>query len=259
MMPPDSVHVGEIIREAAAVEIMPRFRSLKAHQVREKKPGDLVTEADVEAEHFLTRRLRQLLPEAAVVGEEAAARDPELVGALERPGPVWIVDPVDGTRNFAHERPVFGVIVALVVDGRTERGWIYDPIGDVMMTAGAGQGAWIGERRLRAAAAVSISQLVGSLGYRRNKRVQASVARLTRHGSVAHDYMHLARGDLHFAYYKKLMPWDHAAGVLAFTEAGGHAALLDGTPYHPLPSPVGGLLLAPDRKSWETLRPLVAE
>ncbi len=254
----DIERVGAIVREVAAAEIMPRFRRLKSHQVQEKTPGNLVTEADVEAEKALARRLHEVLPGAAVVGEEGVHHDQRLLEALERPGDIWVLDPVDGTANFAHERPSFGVIVALVRDGRTVAGWIYDPVADVMATVEAGGGAWIGARRLRVAADGDIGGMSGSLGYRRNRRVTAAVRALWRQGSVAQDYIALAEGRLHFAYYRKLMPWDHAAGVLMHAEAGGHHALLDGRPYRPVPDKPG-LLLTPGPQSWRALAPLVRE
>ncbi len=248
--------VVDIIRDAAKAEIVPRFCALQAHQIREKGPGNLVTEADIEAEKVLTRRLQELLPGARVVGEEAVAADPHVMDLLHGDAPVWIIDPVDGTANFAKNRPVFGVIVALVHGGRTLAGWIHDPLADVTATVEAGQGAWIGDVRLRAAPSAPLSELVGSLGFRRNKQLSGRVREMLVQGSVAHDYLGLAGGRIHFAYYRRLNPWDHAAGVLMFQEAGGHAALLDGAPYRPFPGPTG-VLLAPDQQVWDELRPLI--
>ncbi len=245
--------VTEIIRAVARAEIMPRFRNLAAHQIREKSPNNLVTEADTESEKALERELTALLPGALVVGEEAVAHDAGVLDALKGEAPVWVLDPVDGTSNFAHGRPTFGVIVALVQGGRTLAGWIHDPVNDVTATVERGQGAWIGERRLRCAPAAPISEMVGSLGYRRSKQLAGKVRRLVRQGAVAHDYIGLASGAIHFAYYNRLSPWDHAAGVLMFQEAGGFAQLLDGSPYRPAPSPVG-VLLAPDEGCWNELR-----
>lgn len=246
--------VSEIIRETAAEEILPRFRCLADHQIREKGPGNLVTEADVEAERVLTRRLTDLLPGSAVVGEEAAAGDPAIMDVLDGDGPVWIIDPVDGTNNFAHHRPTFGVIVALVEGGRTVAGWIHDPLGNRTATVTAGGGAWMEGQRLSVAAAAPLEEMNGSLGYRRNALLASRIRAMSRAGSVAHDYINLASGRLHFAHYIRLSPWDHAAGVLLVQEAGGYAALMDGSPYRPRPSPIG-VLLAPDPDTWRRLRP----
>lgn len=258
-MIPDPSKVSAIIREAAVAEILPRFRNLQEGQVREKKPGQLVTEADVEAERVLARRLTELLP-AAVVGEEGVDADPNLLSALERPGPVWVIDPVDGTGNFAMGRKRFAVLVALVIDGRTVAGWIHDPVPDRTVVAVAGEGAWgeghgIGTERLSVLPEVPLAEMHGSV--KRKATVAAKVASVGRKGSAAHDYLDLVTGRLHFVHFTKLMPWDHAAGVLVHAEAGGFNALLDRQPYRPRPTD-GALLLAPGRRSWDEIRDLVA-
>lgn len=114
----------------------------------------------------------------------------------------------------------------------------------------------MGGVRLRAALPAPLSELTGTLGFRRNRQLSAAVREMLVQGSVAHDYLGLAGGRIHFAYYRRLNPWDHAAGVLMFQEAGGHAALLDGTAYRPFPGPVG-VLLAPDQQVWNELRPFI--
>lgn len=110
--------VEEVIRQAAAAEIMPRFRQLAAHEIDQKSgPHDLVTDADRKAEEFLTEALTALLPGSVVVGEEAVHADPASYGAIGGTAPVWIVDPVDGTRQFVHGDSGFCTLVALVLDG----------------------------------------------------------------------------------------------------------------------------------------------
>ncbi|EME69813.1 fructose-1 6-bisphosphatase [Paramagnetospirillum caucaseum] len=246
--------VASIIREAAAEEILPRFQHLTAGQIREKRPGELVTEADTEAERVMTGRLRHLLPGSAVVGEEAVAADPALLRVLEGEGAVWIIDPVDGTANFAKGNPRFAVIVALVRDGVTVAGWIFDPLGGRMVTAELGGGAWADGERLSVLPAAPLIELTGSV--KRSGRLSALVARTGRKGSAAHDYIDLVTGRLHFAHYNRLMPWDHAAGVLIHAEAGGHAALTDGRSYRPR-AEEGGLLLAPSPESWKSLQAVI--
>lgn len=251
---PDVAAVSAVIREATEAEILPRFKNLKASQVREKKPNQLVTEADIEAERVLTRGLNALLP-AAVVGEEGVEADPTLMEALGRPGPVWVIDPVDGTANFAHGNPRFAVVVALVVDGQTVAGWIHDPVPNRTVTAVKGQGAWDGGTRLAVAAEVALDRMAGSI--KKKGRMAKRVLHVARRGSAAHDYLDLATGRIHFAHFRKLMPWDHAAGVLIHAEAGGHAALLDGSAYTPVVHPDGQLLLAPGPASWRQLAALI--
>lgn len=243
-----------IIREAAAEEIIPRFQHLSAGQIREKRPGELVTEADTEAERVMTQRLRDLLPGSSVVGEEAVASDPALLKALEGEGAVWVIDPVDGTANFAKGNARFAVIVALVRDGVTVAGWIFDPLADRMITAEHGGGAWLAQERLSVLPAAPLADMSGSV--KRSSRLSALVAKTVRKGSAAHDYVDLVTGRLHFAHYNRLMPWDHAAGVLIHAEAGGYAGLTDGRAYRPR-AEEGCLLLAPSEGNWQSLRTLI--
>lgn len=246
--------VSSIITETAAEEILPRFNHLSAGQIREKRPGELVTEADTEAERVMTRRLRELIPGSAVVGEEAVAADPALLRLLEGEGSVWIIDPVDGTANFAKGNPRFAVIVALVRDGVTVGGWILDPLSERLIIAELGAGAWLGRERLAVLPTAPLADLTGSV--KRSGRLASLVAKCTRKGSAAHDYIDLVTGKLHFAHYNRLMPWDHAAGVLIHAESGGHAALTNGRPYRPR-AEEGCLLLAPTAGTWTSLQAVI--
>lgn len=252
----DPRRVAGILREVSAEVILPRYKRLAPAEVREKRPGDYVTVADTEAERLIASRLAGLLPGARVVGEESVAADASTLDRLTDAGPVWIIDPIDGTANFVKGRDKFAIILALVVGGRVVQGWIHDPLADRTAIAEAGAGAWIGETRLCIRQDTPLAAMAGSAGYRRNERLSRAVAHLARQGSAAHDYLALLDNTLHFAYFRRLHPWDHAAGVLLHSEAGGYNALLDGHPYEPLPSD-SGLLLAPDRASWEELAGLV--
>ncbi len=254
----DPLRVASVIREVAEAVILPRFKRLAAGEVREKRPGDLVTVADTEAERDLSRRLSDLLPGSRVVGEEAVAADASVLNRLAEQAPVWVIDPVDGTANFARGSELFAVIVALVVEGRTVQGWIHDPLADRTAIAAAGDGAWMGERRLRVSDDGPVAKMSGSAGWRRSPRLGKAVAKLVNQGSAAHDYLALVEARLQFAHFRRLHPWDHAAGVLLHHEAGGFSALLDGQPYRPRPVD-GGMLLTPGRASWEALAPLVVE
>ena len=251
----DPDRVGAILSEVAEAEILPRFRNLTAGQIREKQPGQLVTEADTEAERAIAARLAGLIPGAAIVGEEAVAADPGRLGALDQPGAVWVIDPVDGTGNFAAGNPRFAVILALVVDGRTRCGWILDPISKRLVTAAEGGGAWMAGERLSVLSEAPLDQLAGSV--KRSGALSRRVARVGRLGSAAHDYLDLVTGRLHFAHFRRLMPWDHAAGVLIHAEAGGHGRMTDGSAYRPLPTE-GALLLAPGEHVWTRLNALIA-
>jgi fructose-1,6-bisphosphatase/inositol monophosphatase family enzyme len=263
-MPLDIDRVSAILRDVAEEEILPRFRSLDPTEIREKGPGDLVTVADEAAERALASRLTALLPGSTVVGEEAAAADPRILARIAGDAPAWIVDPIDGTINFANGRPTFGVMVALARGGETVAGWIHDPAGGRMATAERGQGAWLDGRRLGVAAPAAPSAMRGFLSTRFfeapvRARLEAAKPRLggaSSLGCAAHEYLRIAAGEAHFGVYARLMPWDHAAGALLHREAGGWQAKLDGSPYAPTEHG-GGLLAAPDEGSWRALRELL--
>lgn len=258
---PDMDAVAALMRETAAAEILPFFEKLAAHQVSEKQSGEIVTEVDVKAEQRLTDGLQAIL-QAPVVGEEGAAADPTIEQRLNHNGPVWIVDPLDGTRNFAKGKKCFAIIIAFCRGGSTLAGWILDPVTGELAWARAGEGAWIEDTRLHVAAPAPIAGMRGSVGRRRREKLDRRAAagdavrpaEGLRYGCIGMEYMDLARGRLHFADYALLKPWDHAAGVLLHGEAGGHAALFDdGSAYAPRPSMRERLLLAPDPDTWRAL------
>jgi fructose-1,6-bisphosphatase/inositol monophosphatase family enzyme len=254
-MLPDSDKVARLLAEVAAEEIMPYFAKLKREDIREKKPGDLVTIADVATERRLTPLLLDLLPGSHVVGEEAVAADPGVLGALSGSAPVWLVDPIDGTANFASGKPIFAIMVALVRNGETAMSWIHDPVARRTASAASGEGAWRDGERLKVAA--SAGSPPRRLGNRRLMRRLGERASLLdeafEYRCAGYEYTLLASGGAQFALYNRLHPWDHAPGHLLHREAGGYSARLDGTPYTPRDA-TPGLLLAPDEASWTMLR-----
>src|SRR5882672_1185270 len=142
--PGDSERVAELMRETAAAELTPRFRMLAKEDIRLKRPGDFVTVADELSEQRLASGLAKILPGVPVVGEEAAERDPRLVDLIARPGEAcWIVDPLDGTANFAAGKDRFAMIVCLVQDRVAVAGWILDVPRQQMAVALRGQGVAI--------------------------------------------------------------------------------------------------------------------
>lgn len=258
---PDVDRVSAIIREVSETEILPYFRDLANAGVREKTgPGDLVTLADEAGERALTPRLMELLPGSTVVGEEAVSNDASLLDRMHGDAPVWIIDPVDGTINFANGKPLFAVIVALAARGETLAGWIHDPCDGRMATAVKGQGAYLNGKRVHVAPAVPLPEMTGALSTRFCE--EALGRQLDERGktlgprvclsSAAQEYLRLLDGRAHFSLYHRLMPWDHAAGVLLHAEAGGYSALFNGEPYRPT-TLGGGVMLAPDRASWQAL------
>jgi fructose-1,6-bisphosphatase/inositol monophosphatase family enzyme len=263
---PDIDAVTALLVEAGRTEILPRFRQLRAGDVETKSgPQDLVTAADVAAEAFLTARLSALMPRASIVGEEAVAHDGRFLDALHEPGYVWIIDPLDGTFNFAHGKEEFAIIVALVRDGVQVGGWIHVPLQGKTVVAERGQGTYCEGRRLQVAPPAALHEMRSALYASRTKhpdlyaRIQVLRPRLGR-GSFARsaglEYVKLAEGRVHFALFTRQLPWDHAAGALIHAEAGGHGAYLDGTRYRPVDE-AKPLLLAPDEPTWRELARLL--
>ena len=179
---------------------------------------------------------------------------------LRGDAPVWIIDPVDGTANFAAGRNRFSVIVAYAVGGLARAGWILDPVNGRMASAEEGGGAFLDGRRASVTAPSRIAEMRGSLGgrLRRNAALCGHFAAVINAGSCGIEYIELAAASLDFAHYRRLKPWDHAAGELIYRESGGHAACLDSGRYRPATPADGGLLLAPDREAGRAIADLLA-
>ncbi|HYB10350.1 MAG TPA: inositol monophosphatase family protein [Alphaproteobacteria bacterium] len=256
--------IAEYIREIAAVEIMPRFRKLAKSDIKHKGDwGDFATTADLEAERALGVWLKDRLPGSRVVGEEAAAKSPELLDLIAGETPVWIVDPLDGTHNFADGIEHFCVILALTQAGETRAAWIHDPIADRTVVAERGGGTWEAGKQLRVAAPAAIAEMRGAIyakagrpGVSQNlESVRGKFAATVNRRCAGCEYLSLARGESHFTLFSRLFPWDHAGGALIHAEAGGYNACWDGTPYRPTRH-AGGILLAPDAPSWRAIAAL---
>jgi fructose-1,6-bisphosphatase/inositol monophosphatase family enzyme len=259
-MAPDIEKVATLIRETAAKHILPRFEHLEAGDIQEKGPGDLVTIADLETEQVLTPLLSAMVPGSVVVGEEATSKDPAMLDRLNGAGDVWLIDPVDGTANFAAGMPLFACMVAFIRAGEIIASWIYDPVKNIMATAEKGAGAWSNGKRLSVASTAPPEHMSGSVTLRFGNRqlVRKIAGRTNMVGSVfsfrcaGQEYMALAGGRVHFALYHRLMPWDHAPGFLLHREAGGYGRRLDHSGYSARTHD-GGLLLTPDEDSWNKL------
>lgn len=250
--------VDDIIREVAKTAILPHYRNLKASEVRTKTgPRDFVTIADEEAERLLTQALTQLLPGSLVVGEEGVAADKSVLERLDGDAPVWVIDPVDGTANFTDGRPEFGVMVALVKSGETLAGWIHDPLGNRTAMARAGEGAFMNGERLSVAPPCAVSDMTGAFYSKRTlDKLAKTVAKRRCTGCAAFDYLGALTARNHFVLFTRLMPWDHAPGVLIHREAGGFSKLNDGRFYRPQPME-GVFIAASDESSWQAISALV--
>lgn len=259
--------VAALIEEAAAREIMPRFRLLKEGEVEEKSKGDFVTIADREAELWLSPRLEALIPGSIVIGEEAVAADVARLKLIESDETIWTVDPVDGTANFVAGRETFGVMVGLIRGGETIAAWIYLPVSASLAAAELGGGAWwrdeAGTRRLSAGAAPAAArELTGAFNTRFmsadwRDRVEAFAATTAEHRSElcsAVEYTAVARGLKDVVTYHRMMPWDHVPGSLILREAGGVVRdMATGADYAPR-TLAGPHLVARDEACWQMVR-----
>lgn len=267
---PEADTVAAALREAAEVAVMPRFRSLQAHEVMEKGQGDIVTAADIEAEQMLELFLSSLMPGSLVVGEEAVSRDETVLESFETEDPVWLIDPVDGTRNFSEGREAFCMMVALIVKGEAVMGWIHRPTEGVTAVAEHGNGAISltamgDETRISIPDAPPLERMTGQInslifpspGKERVRReAPRHFGKIDSLRSAGCDFHDQARGLRHFALYRRLWSWDHGPGVLLLREAGGVADRIDDEPYRATDR-VSGLLTAPDPESWHHIRELL--
>ncbi|MEF9907535.1 inositol monophosphatase family protein [Streptomyces sp. P9-A2] len=236
-----AVDVEDAVRKAAAQEIMPRWRRLADHEVdRKSGPHDLVTDADRQAELYLTDALLALLPGSVVVGEEAVHANPASYEEIRGEAPVWIVDPVDGTRQFVHGDSGFCTLVALALGGVVHASWTFAPVHEELATAVRGQGAFLDGVRLHA----------GSPDPDRDLRVATSHPDFTTDdqkrsllglrtdgvapracGSAGLEYLAVARGESDATAFCWEAAWDHAAGLLLVEEAGGAHLTRAGEPF----------------------------
>ncbi|MEV1011023.1 inositol monophosphatase family protein [Streptomyces sp. NPDC049881] len=233
--------VEEAVRAAADAEIMPRWRRLAAHEVTTKSgPHDLVTVADREAELRLTRDLTALLPGSVVVGEESFADDPSVYGALDGDAPVWIVDPVDGTRQFVRGETGFGTLVALALRGEVLASWTLAPALGLLAYARRGEGAWLDGERLTAGSPGpgKVLEVACSHPDYTTPAQKQSLSGLWTDGvaprpcgAAGLEYLAVASGAVDGLAFTWEFAWDHAAGLLLVEEAGGVHRTLDGSTF----------------------------
>ncbi len=256
--------LGEVVRQVADAEIASRFQRLAPSDVMGKPsvedPTDLVTAADRAAEAELTLRLPELVPGSIVVGEEAVSADPSVLERLRGSSPVWVVDPLDGTRNFAAGRGPFGSMVALVERGELIAAAIYLPLLGQMYLAERGLGAYCDRVRIppRAPATDVLSGTV-YVRYMPETAGAAVTTRASQHRQLpdvmcaAHEYTELASGRKDYVHYFRLLPWDHAPGALLVREAGGIVRHPDGREYD-LFDQRESTLVTPDEPTWQRAR-----
>lgn len=252
--------VHKLMREANERAILPRYQTLSAEQIDSKAADDVVTIADHEAEAILAEGLAKILPEAAIVGEEACHADPSLMERLSD-DLCWIVDPLDGTNNFAAGKPPFGVLVALAERGETIAGWIYDSLSGRFCHAQIGKGAYVDGTRIHAKSSGESSPIAAiSLVFADPDRREALKTAIAPHYTcvdiprcAAEQWPRLALGINDVSIFERTLAWDHAAGVLLLNEAGGKAARPDGRAYRVDEHLQKGLIGASSPALWDEL------
>ncbi|MFC3099630.1 inositol monophosphatase family protein [Altererythrobacter lauratis] len=254
-----------LMRGVAEKAILPRYRNLANGEVEDKGGDDPVTVADRESEAMLAEGLARLDPSLAIVGEEAAHADASVLARLS--GDCWIIDPLDGTRNFATGKPPFGILIARAEGGLAQSGWIYDCLSQRFCAAHRGNGAFVDGQRVtarqtgEAQPVAAISLLFMDMGKR--EAVMQHIAPHYRLVDVpycaAEQYPRLALGENDVSLFERTLAWDHAAGVLWLNEAGGKAARPDGSPYRVDGDSHGGLIGAASPQLWEGMAARMAQ
>lgn len=249
-----------LVKDVTSDVITPRFRSLSGDQIMEKNPGDLVTVADREAEVLLTRALLADDPSVLVVGEEATAADPTLLERLAGAPHAFLVDPVDGTKNFVHGRPDYAVMVAELRDGVCVRGVIWQPEYERMYVAEQGRGLTVnGEPVTRSAPGDDPRDWKVLISRPDHEGRHGDITVSPTAWCCGVDYPWLATGEADALVYTRTMPWDHAAGSLFVAETGGVVRYLDGTDYVPGTSHPGHLVAAASPQVWDGVTAALAD
>lgn len=224
----------QIAREAGGVLIDRLGRA----QISSKGDIDLVTEADLAAERLIIDRINSHYPRHAILAEESGASEEIAAGKSDWK---WIIDPLDGTTNYAHGYPCFCVSIAVERAGAIEIGVVYDPSRDEMFAAERGQGATLNDRPICVSTVDDLNNAMLCTGFPYNVRERPNFARdfvnftmtaqaVRRDGSAALDLAYLACGRFDGFWEDGLNAWDVAAGVLLIEEAGGRVTDYHGDP-----------------------------
>lgn len=224
--------MAALVASAAHEELLPRFNQVSATV---KDDGSVVTEADLVMQARLSDELQQLRPEVAMLGEEMTEAEQQTALSRQRSG-VWLLDPLDGTGNFANGFPVFVVSLALVRAGQIELGLVYDPQRRECFSAARGEGAWLNGEVLKAPQErLPMAKGLGLIDFKRLDQALAHriideppFASQRNMGAAALDWCNLAAGRGHVYLHGKQKLWDYAAGLLILEEAGGVATTLQG-------------------------------
>ncbi len=229
---PDLNQLREIVIGAAREELLPRFTKVEHSH---KADGSLLTEADLAAQHRIQSALHQRWPEVAFLGEEMDESEQNALMA-DTSQPLWVLDPLDGTSNFAAGLPFFSTSLALLYQGEIVLGIVYDPIRDECFSASKGSGAHLNGQALgRHRPQGPLKQGIGLVDFKRlppelATRLVCDLPYSSQRslGSVALDWCWVAAGRCHAYLHGKQKLWDYGAGYLILCETGGHSCTLDG-------------------------------
>ena len=208
-------------------------------EISNKSEIDLVTESDLASERLIIDRIKTYYPRHSILAEESGASDPIDHGA--QADWRWIIDPLDGTTNYAHGYPCFCVSIGLAHQGRMEVGVVYDPMRDEVFTAERGQGAALNGRRIQVSPTPRLYSALLCTGFPYDVRERSEFARhfanfimaaqgVRRDGAAALDLAYVAAGRFDGFWEEGLKPWDVAAGSLLIEEAGGRVSNYLGGP-----------------------------
>ncbi len=212
----------------------------RPHKIRHKGVIDLVTEADVAAEKAILEIITKAMPGVNILAEESSDSVKEAPA-----GPVWIIDPLDGTTNFAHNFPWFAVSIGFAVDGHCRAGVIYCPLQDELFSACFENGAWLNGERIKVSEAELLNESLLATGFPYDvqedpdqvithlRAVLTKSQGIRRAGAAAVDLAYVACGRLDGFWEVKLKPWDTAAGQVLIQEAGGRLTTFRGEEYSP--------------------------
>ncbi len=264
----DVAEICNYMRETAQEVILPYYKNLQDGDIREKSPGDLVTIADEKAEKYIAAKLKDIIPDAYIIGEEAVAKDPNLLELLKGDKPVWVIDPIDGTYNFTHGRRHFGMLLSLVQHGETLAGFGYDILDDCIYYAKKGAGAY---KQAKEHPPIKLSMRQGKQPIdadiifggvqpwhiRDLNPVFGSIQNLR---CCLHDFIKFIEGEVDFIAQAHITPWDQSAMALVVEEMGASVQFADKTPHNPtFKSRDCILMTACDADHWDIMRDAVFE
>lgn len=226
-----ALEAGKLLRQAFSEPQKISWKGIK----------DPVTENDIKSQDLIVRLIHEVFPRHRILAEEKGSS----AAAGDDPTCCWIIDPIDGTVNFAHGFPMFMVSIAFEQEGAVRYGAVYDPMRDELFEAILGQGAWLNLQPIRVSVIPTLDQALVATGfpYDVSHRLEGTLKRFSRMltlaqgvrrpGSAAQDLCYVAAGRFDGFWEENLKPWDTAAAALIVTEAGGRLSTLDGGPFKP--------------------------